>query len=36
LGQSLKLPPWLEQYRAGIERRLRPVNVIPWPAAEVA
>lgn len=36
LGQSLKLPPWLELYRADIERRLRPVNVIPWPVAEVA
>jgi len=36
LGQSLKLPPRLEQYRADIERRLRPVNVIPWSVAEVA
>ncbi|NJN93988.1 MAG: glyoxalase [Anaerolineales bacterium] len=36
LGQSLKLPPWLESYRADIERRLRPVNVAPWPVPEVA
>lgn len=36
LGQSLKLPPWLESYRADIERRLRPVNVAPWTAPEVA
>jgi glyoxalase family protein len=27
LGQSLKLPPWLETHRAEIERRLRPIAV---------
>ena len=26
LGQSLKLPPWLEQHRAEIERTLRPIT----------
>lgn len=26
LGQSLKLPPWLEKNRAEIERTLRPVS----------
>jgi glyoxalase family protein len=29
LGQSLKLPPWLEQYRAEIEQRLSPFNLKP-------
>jgi glyoxalase family protein len=36
LGQSLKLPPWLESHRPEIERQLRPVTTIPWPAPEVA
>jgi glyoxalase family protein len=36
LGQSLKLPPWLETHRTEIERRLRPVTTIPWRALEVA
>ena len=35
LGQSLKLPPWLESMRPEIERRLRPITVAPWPALEV-
>jgi glyoxalase family protein len=36
LGQSLKLPPWLEDHRPEIERRLRPVAVLPWRTLEVA
>jgi glyoxalase family protein len=36
LGQSLKLPPWLENHRSEIERRLRPVTVLPWRIREVA
>jgi glyoxalase family protein len=36
LGQSLKLPPWLEVHRSEIERRLRPVTVAPWRTPEVA
>jgi glyoxalase family protein len=27
LGQSLKLPPWLEAHRSEIERRLRPIAI---------
>jgi glyoxalase family protein len=30
LGQALKLPPWLEQYRASIESTLRPISVPAW------
>jgi glyoxalase family protein len=30
LGQHLKLPPWLEEHRAEIEQRLRPVTVPTW------
>lgn len=30
LGQQLKLPPWLESQRAGIERILRPITVQGW------
>lgn len=36
LGQSLKLPPWLEVHRPEIERQLRPVTTIPWRTPEVA
>ena len=36
LGQSLKLPPWLEARRPEIERRLRPIPATPWRAWEVA
>jgi glyoxalase family protein len=36
LGQSLKLPPWLEADRPGIERRLRPIPATPWRTREVA
>lgn len=36
LGQSLKLPPWLEDQRDQIERLLRPLTVIPWSVQEVA
>ncbi|MCL4303221.1 MAG: VOC family protein [Anaerolineae bacterium] len=36
LGQSLKLPSWLEVHRPEIERQLRPVTTIPWPTPEVA
>jgi glyoxalase family protein len=35
LGQSLKLPPWLEAHRPEIERQLRPVTTIPWRTPEV-
>ncbi len=35
LGQSLKLPPWLEHHRAAIENSLTPLNVIPWQNPEV-
>lgn len=35
LGQSLKLPPWLEGQRADIERLLRPIIVSPWQLPEV-
>jgi glyoxalase family protein len=35
LGQSLKLPPWLEDHRPEIERRLRPVTVLSRRMAEV-
>lgn len=30
LGQTLKLPPWLENDRATIERILKPISVEPW------
>jgi glyoxalase family protein len=30
LGQTLKLPPWLEAHRADIERGLRPIIVPQW------
>jgi glyoxalase family protein len=30
LGQSLKLPPWLEAHRAEIEAVLRPLSVPKW------
>ncbi|MSP13709.1 MAG: glyoxalase [Chloroflexi bacterium] len=36
LGQSLQLPPWLEEQRAEIERGLRPLSVPPWPVGQVA
>jgi glyoxalase family protein len=29
-GTQLKLPPWLEQHRAEIERALRPIATSPW------
>jgi glyoxalase family protein len=32
LGQGLKLPPWLEGRRAGIESMLRPISSPPWRA----
>ncbi|MBF8282244.1 MAG: glyoxalase [Anaerolineales bacterium] len=32
LGQSLKLPPWLEKHRAEIESVLRPITVPGWRA----
>ncbi len=36
LGQSLKLPPWLEQNRKAIEAVLRPLETPSWPiVAEV-
>lgn len=35
LGMRLKLPPWLEQYRAEIERALRPITPSPWRVPEV-
>jgi glyoxalase family protein len=35
LGTSLKLPPWLEKYRAEIERALRPITALPWRMPEV-
>jgi glyoxalase family protein len=31
LGQTLKLPPWLEPQRAEIESLLRPITVPEWP-----
>ncbi len=34
LGTSLKLPPWLEEYRAEIEAHLHPVTAPPWGAME--
>jgi len=34
LGQSLKLPPWLEPIRASIERRLPPLSAQPATANE--
>ena len=36
LGQSLKLPPWLEQHRADIEPGLRPIEVPRWHVPEMA
>ncbi len=33
LGTSLKLPPWLEQYRSEIETRLQPLVVPAWRSA---
>jgi glyoxalase family protein len=30
LGNELKLPPWLEQYRPGIESRLSPLSAPAW------
>jgi len=30
LGQSLKLPPWLENYREMVEARVKPVTVPAW------
>jgi glyoxalase family protein len=30
LGRHLTLPPWLEQSRSEIERRLRPVGAVDW------
>jgi glyoxalase family protein len=30
LGTTLKLPPWYEQYRAEIEKAIKPVTVPPW------
>ncbi|MDP9375280.1 MAG: VOC family protein [Chloroflexota bacterium] len=35
LGRSLKLPPWLEEHRAQIGRRLRPLTVPEWRETEV-
>jgi glyoxalase family protein len=34
LGQSLRLPPWLESARRDIEARLRPVQAPVWPRQE--
>jgi glyoxalase family protein len=34
LGTHLKLPPWLEQYRAEIERAVRPIAASPWRVRE--
>ena len=36
LGTQLRLPSWLEQYRAEIERALRPVAASPWRVRETA
>ena len=36
LGQSLKLPPWLEAHRSEIEGRLRPIAAALWRNPEVA
>jgi glyoxalase family protein len=36
LGTQLRLPPWLENYRAEIERALRPVAASPWRVRETA
>jgi len=30
LGQSLKLPPWLETERAEVEKALQPITTPPW------
>jgi glyoxalase family protein len=30
LGGSLKLPPWLEEHRAGIQQMLTPLHIPPW------
>ncbi len=34
LGQSLRLPPWLEPHRVAIEEHLRPLEVPQWPHPE--
>jgi glyoxalase family protein len=34
LGQSLKLPPWLEPERSRIEQYLPPITVPRWQAPE--
>lgn len=36
LGTGLKLPPWLERYRAEIETSLAPLNTPAWHALEPA
>jgi glyoxalase family protein len=36
LGTGLKLPPWLERYRAEIESSLTPLNTPAWHALEPA
>jgi glyoxalase family protein len=34
LGESLRIPPWLESSRNRIERALAPVSVDPWDMSE--
>ena len=34
LGKSLQLPPWLEEQRGAIERKLKPITTPEWHAAE--
>jgi len=34
LGESLRIPPWLESSRSRIERALAPVSVDPWEMSE--
>jgi glyoxalase family protein len=34
LGQALKLPPWLERHREGIEQALSPLVTREWPAVQ--
>jgi glyoxalase family protein len=36
LGESLRLPPWLESNRERIERSLHPISVERWEAREEA
>lgn len=36
VGQSLRLPPWLEKHRSQIEPALAPVTAPAWPLVEVA